>query len=204
VPDRLRPLWDFDDLDATEQRLRDRLGREDSDEGRAEVLTQLARVQGLRDNFEACEALLQEAEPLAGDGVARVRIDLERGRKLRSSGNGAAAVPLFEAAFARASNLGEFWIAGDAAHMVAIADASKMLEWTERGLALAESEPDAAYWAGPLLNNLGGHHFDAGDYETALEVFERALEVRKRDPSNPQAIEWAREAVDEARAALGS
>jgi tetratricopeptide (TPR) repeat protein len=204
VPDRLRPLWDFDDLDATEQRLRDQLGREDSDEGRAEVLTQLARVQGLRDNFEACEALLQEAEPLAGDGVARVRIDLERGRKLRSSGNGAAAVPLFEAAFARASNLGEFWLAGDAAHMVAIADASKMLEWTERGLALAESEPDAAYWAGPLLNNLGGHHFDAGDYETALEVFERALEVRKRDPSNPQAIEWAREAVDEARAALGS
>jgi tetratricopeptide (TPR) repeat protein len=202
MPDRLRSLWGFDDLDATEERLRSHLDAEETDAGRAEVLTQLARVQGLRDNFEACEALLREAERLADDGVARVRIDLERGRKLRSSGDGAAAVPLFEAAFARASESREFWLAGDAAHMVAISDQGKMLEWTERGLALAESEPDAAYWAGPLLNNLGGHYFDAGDYETALEVFERALEVRKRDPSNPQAIQWAQEAVDEAREAL--
>jgi tetratricopeptide (TPR) repeat protein len=203
MPDRLRPLWDFDDLVATEARLRTQLDAEASDAGRAEVLTQLARVAGLRDDFAACEALLHKAEPLAGEGVARVRVDLERGRKLRSSGDGAAAVPLFEAAFARASALREFFLAGDAAHMVAISDENEMREWTERGLALAESEPDAAYWAGPLLNNLGWHHFEAGDYEQALEVFERALKVRRRDPSNPQAIEWAQEAVDEARKALG-
>jgi tetratricopeptide (TPR) repeat protein len=203
MPDRLRPLWDFDDLVATEARLRTQLHAEASHAGRAEVLTQLARVAGLRDDFAACEALLQKAEPLAGEGVARVRVDLERGRKLRSSGDGAAAVPLFEAAFARASALREFFLAGDAAHMVAISDESKMLEWTERGLTLAESEADAAYWAGPLLNNLGWHYFEAGDHRHALEVFERALEVRRRDPSNLQAIEWAQEAVDEARKALG-
>jgi len=202
MPDRLRPLWDFDDFDATEARLREQLGQEPTDEGRAEVLTQLARVQGLRDDFDGCEALLQEAEPLAGESVARVRVDLERGRKLRSSGDGAAAVPLFEAAFTRASDLGEFWLAGDAAHMVAISDEGRMLEWTERGLALAGSQPDAAYWAGPLLNNLGWHYYEAGDYQQALEVFERALEVRKRDPGNPQAIVWAQEAIDEARKAL--
>jgi tetratricopeptide (TPR) repeat protein len=102
----------------------------------------------------------------------------------------------------RADDLGEFWIAGDAAHMVAISDEGKMLEWTERGLALAGSQPDAAYWAGPLLNNLGWHYYEAGDYQQALEVFERALEVRKRDPGNPQAIVWAQEAIDEARKAL--
>ena len=33
-------------------------------------------------------------------------------------------------------------------------------------------------------------------------MFERALEVRKRDPGNPQAIVWAQEAIDEARKAL--
>ena len=204
MPDRLRPLWDFDDLDATEARLRKQLGDEASDEGRAEVLTQLARVKGLRDDFDGAEVLLQEAEPLAGEGIARVRVDLERGRKLRSSGDGSAAGPLFEAAFERASHVGDYWLAGDAAHMVAISDESKMLEWTERGLALAESEPEAAYWAGPLLNNLGWYHYDAGDYETALEVFERALEVRKRDPENPQAIVWAQEAIDETRKALSA
>ena len=203
MADRLRPLWDFDDLDASEQRFRAQLEQETSDPGRAEVLTQLARVQGLRDDFDGCETLLQEAEPLAGDGVARVRVDLERGRKLRSSGDGAAAAPLFEAAFTRACNLGEYFLAGDAAHMVAIADESKTLEWTQRGLELAESEPDAAYWAGPLLNNLGWHYYDAGDYAAALDRFEQALEVRRSDPANPQAIEWAQEAVDEARKALG-
>ena len=204
MPDRLRPLWDFDDLDATEARLTAQLEAESSDEGRAEVLTQLARVAGLRDDFGGCEALLQQAEPLAGDGVARVRIDLERGRKLRSSGDAAAAVPLFEAAFERARELRELWLAGDAAHMVAISAPEQMDEWTERGLELAESEPEAAYWAGPLLNNLGWHYFEAGEHERALETFERALELRRRDPSNPQAIEWAQEAVDEARKALTS
>jgi tetratricopeptide (TPR) repeat protein len=202
MPDRLRPLWDFDDLDATDARLREQLAREESAAGRAEVLTQLARVQGLRDDFDRCEELLQEAEPLARDGVARVRIELERGRKLRSSGDGAAAVPLFESAYSRARELGEFWLAGDAAHMVAISAPENMVDWTQRGLELAGSHPDAEYWAGPLLNNLGWHYFELGEFDQALEVFERALEVRKRDPDNEQAIVWAQEAVDEARQAL--
>jgi tetratricopeptide (TPR) repeat protein len=205
MSDRLRPLWDFEDLDASEARLRERLDREESDAGRAEVLTQLARVHSLRDEYDACEELLQQAESLAGDdGLVRVRVELERGRKLRSSGDGAAAAPVFEDAFGRACALGEYWFAGDAAHMVAISVPEKMVEWTDRGLALADSQPDAAYWAGPLLNNLGWHHFEQGDYQRALEVFERALEVRKRDPENPQAIRWAEEAVAEARQALTS
>jgi tetratricopeptide (TPR) repeat protein len=203
MPDRLRPLWDFEDLDASEARLREQLDREESAAGRAEVLTQLARVHSLRDEFDDCEEVLQQAESLAGDdGHVRVRVDLERGRKLRSSGDGTAAAPFFEAAFAHACERGEYWFAGDAAHMVAISAPEKTAEWTERGLELAESQPDAAYWAGPLLNNLGLHYYEAGDHERALEVFERALEVRKRDPENAQAIVWAQEAIDEARQAL--
>jgi tetratricopeptide (TPR) repeat protein len=202
MPDRLRALWDFDDLQATESRLREQLEREETDAGRAEVVTQLARVRSLQDDLDGCEQLLQEAEALADDGLVRVRVDLERGRKLRSSGDGTSAAPLFESAFMRARELGEFFLAGDAAHMVAISEERKMVEWTERGLALAESEPEAAYWAGPLLNNLGWFFYERGEFEQALATFERALEVRKRDPDNPQAIVWAQEAVDEARQAL--
>ncbi|MDX6415023.1 MAG: hypothetical protein QOH23_2433 [Gaiellaceae bacterium] len=201
--DRLRALWDFDDLAATEQRLRAQLHEEMSDSGRAEVLTQLARVQSLQDDFDGCERFLQEAEALTDAGVAGVRIDLERGRKLRSSGDGAAAAPLFERAYANAREIGEPYLAGDAAHMVALSTSDRMVEWTERGLELAESEPDAAYWVGPLLNNLGWHYFEAGEHEAALETFERALEVRRRDPDNAIAIQWAQDAVDEARKALG-
>jgi tetratricopeptide (TPR) repeat protein len=203
VTDRLRSLWDFEDLDATQGRLREQLEQETTDAGRAEVLTQLARVESLRDEFDACERLLQEAEALAGSSpAAKVRIDLERGRKLRSSGDGEAATPLFESAFAHACENGEYFLAGDAAHMVAISVPEKMLEWTQRGLELAESEPDAAYWAGPLLNNLGWFHYEARDYEAALAAFERGLEARERDPENQQALEWAREAVAKARRKL--
>ncbi|MGZ4418800.1 MAG: tetratricopeptide repeat protein, partial [Gaiellaceae bacterium] len=134
------------------------------------------------------------------------RIDLERGRKVRSSGDPEGALPLFEAAFSRACESGEHYLAGDAAHMCALAvseDRAAMEEWTRRGLELGEREASAAYWAGPLLNNLGWAYFDAGEHQHALELFERALEVRRRDPDNPDAIAFAEEAVETARQALG-
>jgi tetratricopeptide (TPR) repeat protein len=205
MPDRLRPLWDWDDLDGTASRFREQLEQEDSDSGRAEVLSQLARVESVRSEFDRCAELLDKAELLAGsDPVANIRLELERGRMFRSSGDLEAAFPLFNSAFERANDAGEFWFAGDAAHMcaIAVADRDLMDEWTQRGLELGEREPDAAYWAGPLLNNLGWAYFDAGEHERALELFERALVVRERDQSNPAAIQLARDAVEEARQAL--
>jgi tetratricopeptide (TPR) repeat protein len=206
MADRLRPLWDFDDLEASEQRFRAQFEQESSDAGRAEVLTQIARVHGLRDDFESSARTLDEADALAGSSAtARVRIDLERGRIHRSSGDSEAALPLFEAAFARASEASDYYLAGDAAHMCALAaeDRQAMEEWTQRGLELGEREADAGYWAGPLLNNLGWAYYDSGEYERALELFERALEVRERDPANQAAIAHAREALETALTAVG-
>jgi tetratricopeptide (TPR) repeat protein len=206
MADRLRPLWDFEDLDGSEERLRAQLEREASDGGRAEVLTQLARVEALRDDFAASARLLDEARALAGmSPVATVRVDLEHGRMLRSGGDPEAAFPFFQSAFERALAAGEHYLAGDAAHMCAIAgtDRGRMEEWTRRGLELVEGEPGAAYWAGPLLNNLGWAYYEAGEYERALETFERALDARKRDPDNQIAIVWAQEAIGETLKALG-
>jgi len=194
LTDRLRPLWDFDDLDASEQRFRTRLDAETTEAGRAEVMTQIARVEALRGDFDKCLELLDEAEPLAGDDpVANIRLELERGRMFRSSGDPEAAYPLFQDAFARALEADERYLAGDAAHMCAIAvdDRELQEQWTQRGLD--EGDP---YWAGPLYNNLGVAYSEAGDHARALELFELALEARLRDPDNEQAIEWAREAVE--------
>src|SRR2546422_6032576 len=204
--DRLRPLWDFDDLDATERRFRGQLTEEESDAGRAEVLTQLARVHGLRGDFHECGRELDAAERLAGSSpVANVRVDLERGRMHRSSGDAAAALPLFESAFARAREAGEHYLAGDAAHMCAIAvqDREAMEQWTQLGLELGQREPAAAYWAGPLLNNLAWSYYDAGEYERALELFQRALEARERDPGNEASIAWARDGGGQTLRMLG-
>jgi tetratricopeptide (TPR) repeat protein len=198
--DRLRPLWDFDDLDASERRFREQIEHEETDAARAEVLTQLARVEGLRGEFERCARLLDEAEPLAGrDPIANVRLELERGRMFRSSGNPEAAFPLFESAFERAREAGDTYLTGDAAHMCAIAvdDLAVQEEWTQRGLD--EGDP---YWAGPLYNNLGVTYSEAGDHRRALELFELGLEVRLRYPENRQAIQWARESVNEEKKLL--
>jgi len=209
VGDRLRPKWDFDDLDLSQQRFRALLDEEQTDAGRAEVLTQLARVEGLSDRFDKGDTLLDEAEELAGETpVVRARIDLERGRLRRSSGDAEAALPLFEAAFATALAVPHEFLAVDAAHMVAITapDVETRLAWSNRGIDLARSssDPEVTAWLGSLFNNVGWDYFDAGDYETALDWFQRALVEREKRPDEPKRIELAREAVEEARSKLQS
>src|SRR3954471_16487578 len=111
--DRLRPLWIDGDVDATERNLRAALEAETTDAGRAEVLSQLARLtwaQGL----ESAHALLDEASELAGDDpVARARILLERGRVLRRSEGDASALPVLEEAFHAALAAGQHFMAAD-------------------------------------------------------------------------------------------
>lgn len=197
--DPLRALWDFDDLDATERRFCSL---------QAEVLTQLARVHGLRGAFDAGEELLAEAERLAGESAAaRARIAMERGRLKRSGGDPVASLPLFESAFAIADETGEEFLAVDAAHMAAIAtdDREIVLAWTRRGIDLAEasSDPDVRYWLGPLLNNLGWAHYEAGEHEAALDAFCRALVARERDSDKEYEREIARYAVAKTLRTLG-
>ncbi|MGH3110012.1 MAG: tetratricopeptide repeat protein [Gaiellaceae bacterium] len=205
MTDRLRSLWDFDDLDASERRFRGLLATEADDGARAEVLTQLARIEGLRGDFAAGERLLSEAALLEASGAASARIDLEHGRLHRSSGDDAAALPFLESAFETASQEGEGFLAADAAHMAALAAPGRdgFVEWTERGIALAESNEDARYWLGPLLNNLGWEHYEAGELDEALRAFERALTERERDPADAQAIAIARYAVAKTLRVLG-
>ena len=206
MDDRLRLLWDFDDLDLSDERLSAQLEVEESDDGRAEVMTQLARIAGLRGDFETGDAWIDGAVRLAGEGaVALARIDLERGRLRRSSGYPEAARPLFESAFARALDAEQYYIAGDAAHMAALAALGRngLVTWTRRGVDLAEEHEGARYWLGPLLNNLGWEYFEAGDLKLALDAFEGALGARLTDLENSSAIALARYAVGKTLRALG-
>ncbi len=197
--DRLRALWDFDDLDASRERFLAQLAEETTDAGRAEVLTQLARVESLRDEFERCDELLDEAEALGG---VTARSLLERGRRERSSGRDGAGFEEFRRAFDLAQASGDDVLAADAAHMLALVDDAEA--WTARGIAIAGSsdDPGVRYWLGPLYNNIGWTRFEAGDYAGALEAFELALAARERDDPRPGALQHARDAVDEARRAL--
>ncbi|GAA0258327.1 hypothetical protein GCM10010492_69100 [Saccharothrix mutabilis subsp. mutabilis] len=204
MADELRVMWDFADLSGTEARFRARLAEPVADAERAEVLTQLARVEGLRGDTAAGQQLLAEAEALAApDSAGRVRVFLERGRLLRSAGAPEEALPLFVAAFVLASHLGEAFLAADAAHMAALVD--NVEEWTARGveIASASDDPQARYWVGPLLNNLGWAHYEAGRFEEALEAFRVALAAREETSDEVHEVEIARYAVAKTLRALG-
>jgi tetratricopeptide (TPR) repeat protein len=163
--DRLRRLWDFTDLNATERRLRSALREETTDSGRAEVLTQLARIEGLHSRFDHANKLLAEAEAVAGvSDVAHIRVLLERGRVLRLSWDLDAALPLFEEAFETALAAGQDFIA-----------------WTERGLDVARRAPAAPQWVGTLLNNLGWWHAQRGEHSESLAAYRGLARTSWRD-----------------------
>lgn len=200
--DRLRPLLDVDDLDGSEARLREALRGEVTDEDRAEVLTQLARVASFREEFDRAHSLVDQADRLADpSGVAHTRVVLERGRIMRRQGDTVAALPLFEQAYEAALASGDHYIAGDAAHMCALAGDTVL--WTERGLALAEGYEAASYWRGTLLINLGRWQWNQGAAAEALTSFEVALEAREREPRTPFLREFARFGVARSLRALG-
>lgn len=201
--DRLRPLLDPTELDATERRLRRALDAEATEAGRAEVLTQLARVESYRGRSEAARDLLDEAEGMAGDvPVVRARLLLEGGRIERRAGNDEKARDMLGQACDTALAAGEPFIAADAAHSRALA--GDMLEWTQRGLDLAARYPGAAYWRGTLLLNLGEWQWERGLVAESLRSFRDALEARELDGRNPGQAEYARFGIDRALRSLRS
>jgi tetratricopeptide (TPR) repeat protein len=123
------------------------------------------------------------------------------GRVLRLSGDLEAALPLFEAAYEAALAAGQDFIAGDAAHMAALA--GDMIAWTQRGLEVAQRSPAAAHWVGPLLNNLGWWHAQRGEQAESLAAYRGSLEAYERDARYPYLWEAARVGVARALRALG-
>ncbi len=182
----LDDLWDYDDPAASEARFRAAIEAAEAGGDRAaadEARTQLARALGLQGQFGDGHAMLDQVDAdHPTDDRIRVRALLERGRLLRSSGDPAAAVAPFAAAWELARTLGEDGLAVDAAHMLAIVDAPPgEPDWHARALDLADTSPDPAArkWRGSLWNNIGWARFEANDLDGALAAFETALAARR-------------------------
>jgi len=64
----------------------------------------------------------------------------------------------------------------DAAHMIALTgQPEEKLQWARKGIEMAE-KGNMIGWLGPLWNNLGWDHVDAGQYDEAREALESARE----------------------------
>lgn len=202
-------LWNFDDPAGTEAKFRAWLPEVAADSGRhAELLTQIARTQGLQRQFEAAHATLDKAERLLTPALtrARIRLLLERGRVFNSSGQPDRAQPLFLEAWEVAQTAGEDGYAVDAAHMLGLAASpDQRLAWNYRALELAERsvEPGARRWLGALYNNLGWALHDQGEYARALTLFERALVWRQAQTGQAREVRIARWCVARVLRSLG-
>jgi tetratricopeptide (TPR) repeat protein len=203
-------LWNYNDPAATEQQFRALLPRAEQGDDRsyhAQLLTQIARAQGLQGNFADAHAMLDTAQALLAlaPSVARVRYLLERGRVFNSSQQVEQAQPLFQQAWELAQAAQQDFYAIDAAHMLAIvATGEQQLEWNLRALALAEQsqQPRARTWHGSLYNNIGWTYHEAGRYEQALDMFQKALRERKA-AGNAEQIRIARWCIARVQRSLG-
>jgi tetratricopeptide (TPR) repeat protein len=191
----LDQLWNFDDPAGSEARFRAAAVDEsyDADE-RAELTTQLGRAIGLQGRFEEADALLDAVD--ADEPTVAVRVLLERGRVLNSSGHPEMAVPLFEQAAELADYLVEEFLAVDALHMLAIADSAHAETWTRSALEYASTVHDerTKRWVVSLHNNLGWTLHDAGRCTEAMVEFQLAEQWADRI-GTPRQQELAREAI---------
>ncbi|MET4704306.1 hypothetical protein [Frigoribacterium sp. UYMn621] len=199
----LDELWLFDDPAQSESRFRVELeqGGPWDDTERAELTTQLARAIGLEGRFDEAAALLIELDDAAP--VVGVRVLLESGRLMNSSGHPDAAAGLFRqaASIAHRADLG--FLRVDALHMLAIVDPDGAEDWTALAASLAEESPDprTRRWLVSLHSNLGWYRLEAGDPSAALESFTEASRWADLVGTEDQRT-WTAEAIAECTAAL--
>src|SRR5215510_9933844 len=178
-------LWDYSNPHQTETRFREILLQVlEDDPAYLELLTQIARAQGLQHKFDKAHQTLDQVERRLGKYPSRPRIRylLERGRTLNSAGQPGEAHPLFEQAWQMAKELGEDFYAIDALHMLAIvAPPDQGLDLNLRAIQLAESsgQERAHNWLGSLYNNTGWSYHKLGEYESALDMFQKAEAARR-------------------------
>jgi len=204
-------LWDFAQPAQTEERFRELLpaARASGDRDyHLQLLTQIARAQGLARRFDAAHATLDHVRDGLNDDLktVRVRYLLERGRCFNDTDERDKARACFLQAweFGQAERLDAYAV--DAAHMMGIIERpqSEALAWNLRAVEFASgsNRPEARRWLASLQNNIGWTYHAMGEYQRALDVFEHALQLRQAQ-GNPAAIRIARWCVAKMRRLLG-
>jgi tetratricopeptide (TPR) repeat protein len=193
-------LFDFDDPAGSEDRLRAAALSVVGDES-AELETLVARTLGLRDRFAEGHALLDSIDEV--ESVVLARVELERGRLLRSSGDLAASIPHFESAIEHAVTADHDFLRVDAMHMLALVDPTRANDVVSAALMITSATTDSRTkrWAVSLHNNLGWALHDAGNYSAALAEFRLALEAAETFGTEEQ-VTWANEAIAECLSSL--
>ena len=183
-------MWDYQHPDSTEivftEMLKGMRGSSESSydaEYHAELLTQIARTQGLQGKFIQAHAILDSVKNMLNDNMktAFMRYLLERGRVWNTSGAWEISKPMFLKAFEVGSKNNLDIYSLDAAHMMGIVEPpEKQLEWNLKALKIAEesSDTNCKGWLGQLYNNIGWTFHDLTEYDQALIYFQKGYDRR--------------------------
>lgn len=174
-------MWNFADPAGSEAEFR-RILPEAIDLGdvgyHAELLTQIARAEGMQGKYEDAEATLKKVESMLTPALKRekVRYLLERGRLYNMSGDNDRAVLTLNDAFNAARECGEDYYAVDAATIIGkIKIDDKTMSWDVKALEISEASRNSEVqsWRGNLYNKIGWSFFGSREYEKALDIFRR-------------------------------
>ncbi len=198
-------MWDYDNPAETEELFRGVLnGLGNSSESsydrnyHVELLTQIARAQGLQQKFSDAKKTLAEAEKLLNEETksGKIRYLLELGRIYLSSGEKDKAKEIFLQAYdyGKANKL-DFYVM-DTIHMLGIVeDPKEQINWNLKAIEIAEETKDLRIksWLGPLYNNIGWSYHDQGDFEEALKYFQKGYDYRKAqaDDNATRIAKWS-------------
>ncbi|MCF7793545.1 MAG: hypothetical protein K9N09_07295 [Candidatus Cloacimonetes bacterium] len=198
-------MWDYAHPDSTEMRFKEILPLltqtsefSVSDEYNAELLTQIARAQGLQGKFNEAAKNLEKADSLITDKMptAKIRYLLEKGRLLNTMNQTEEANKLFFQAyeFGKKDSLDFYTL--DAAHMLGFTTPlEQQLDWSLKALDIARTsdDPRCEQWEGPLYNNIGWTYFDNKDYFHAHKMFMNDFEWRKEhnDEAGARVARWS-------------
>ena len=162
-----------------------------------ELLTQIGRTLGLQRRFDDGHAILDTVASMLDTvpPVVRIRYLLERGRLYNSSGRADTSKVFFLEAWGEAMEAGEDGYCVDALHMLGIVTPpEEQLRWNVKAMDYAERSDDerARRWLGPLYNNIGWSYHDIGEYEKALELFEKSLQwrIEQNDDVGTRIARW--------------
>ncbi len=149
-----------------------------------ELLTQIARAQGMQGKFELAEQTLNSADSLITENTktGKIRFLLEKGRLLNSSDKREDAGSIFLQAYnyGTAQKLDFYTL--DSIHMLAIVESpEKQLAWNLKAINIAANSDDMRCKSslGTLYSKVGWRYHDLADYAKAMEYFQDGLEYRQ-------------------------
>lgn len=163
-----------------------------------EVKTQLARTYSLRLQIDKAREILNEVKDELKEEYHRARICyyLELGRSYNSNKEPVKACEFFEDAMKLATEYNEENLEIDAIHMLGIAAETpkEQIKWNKLAIQKVEKSENEQVkkWLGALLNNTAWSLHDLGNYEDALNLFQKDYELRKlqKDKETELIAKW--------------